>query len=379
MTETSWTDPGAWPVAPGVHRIPLPLPSDGLRAVNVYALEEPDGIALVDSGWAVSGTAPALDAALRSLGYCSADVRRVLVTHIHRDHYTQAVLLRRGHGARLTLGVGERASLAALNDPAMAQFQVSHLVQCGAGRLSQWWQESFGAPGRDLSYWEAPDDWLTGDGRVELGGRVVHAFETPGHTRGHLVFADMAAGLLFAGDHVLPTITPSIGYEPVPTPLPLADYLASLAKVRALPDLVLLPAHGQAGGSVHARIDELLEHHDNRLARCRDAAEGRSVTAHEVALALPWTRRERPFSSLDDYSAALAVLETRAHLEVLVARGELLRGSTGNVVRYAAAQAWLRGSPSRSPAIPAHRAGAKASPQTGTRADRAPHRPRSAR
>jgi hypothetical protein len=32
-----WTEPGLFTVAPGVHRIPLPLPNDGLRAVNVYA------------------------------------------------------------------------------------------------------------------------------------------------------------------------------------------------------------------------------------------------------------------------------------------------------------------------------------------------------
>ena len=35
-----WTEAGAFPVAPGVHRIPLPLPMDGLRAVNVYVIED---------------------------------------------------------------------------------------------------------------------------------------------------------------------------------------------------------------------------------------------------------------------------------------------------------------------------------------------------
>lgn len=335
-SDSSWADPAVEQVAPGVHRIPLPLHGDGLRAVNVYALEEPDGVALIDAGWAVAGTGVALDVALGSLGYSSGDVRRVLVTHIHRDHYTQAVVLRRENGALLTLGVGERASLIALNDPDMTQFQVACLRECGADRLARWWHQALGARGRDLSCWEEPDEWLSGDGRVELGGRVLDVFETPGHTRGHLVFADLAAGLMFAGDHVLPTITPSIGYEPVPTPLPLGDYLSSLAKVRALPDLMLLPAHGEAGGSVHARVDELLEHHGDRLDRCRDAAGQGSVTAHEVAGALPWTRRSRSLAALDDFSAALAVLETRAHLEVLVARGDLLRLPGDGVVRYAA-------------------------------------------
>ena len=43
-----WTEPGAYPVAEGIHRIPLPLPNDGLRAVNVYAVESLDRLTLID-------------------------------------------------------------------------------------------------------------------------------------------------------------------------------------------------------------------------------------------------------------------------------------------------------------------------------------------
>jgi len=48
-----WTVEGAWQVADGVHRIPLPLPSDALQAVNVYVIEGADGLTLIDGGWAV--------------------------------------------------------------------------------------------------------------------------------------------------------------------------------------------------------------------------------------------------------------------------------------------------------------------------------------
>lgn len=332
--ERPWTESGAWPVAPGVHRIPLSLPTDGLKAVNVYAMEEPDGLALIDAGWAIAGAGPALESALRSIGHHPRDIRRVLVTHVHRDHYTQAVSLRRDHGSWVCLGSGERDSLAALNDPLMTQYQVPYLQECGAPNLAAYWQATFGAFTRDLTQWEAPDEWLSGDGQVELGARVLDAIETPGHTRGHLVYADRSAGLMFTGDHVLPTITPSIGYEPVPTPLPLADFLASLAKVRALPDLTMLPAHGPAGGSVHRRVDGLLAHHEERLRRCRECAVGQPVTAYSTAAELPWTRRDLPFAGLDDYSAALAVLETRAHLEVLVVTGDAIRRVTDGVVSY---------------------------------------------
>ena len=45
-----WAEPGTYPVAPGVHRVPLPLPTDGLRAVNVYVIEDDGGLVLIDSG-----------------------------------------------------------------------------------------------------------------------------------------------------------------------------------------------------------------------------------------------------------------------------------------------------------------------------------------
>ena len=54
-TTHDWTAPGVYPVAPGVHRVPLPLPTDGLRAVNVYVVEDDGGLVLIDSGWARAG------------------------------------------------------------------------------------------------------------------------------------------------------------------------------------------------------------------------------------------------------------------------------------------------------------------------------------
>ncbi|HRK48648.1 MAG TPA: MBL fold metallo-hydrolase, partial [Nocardioides sp.] len=113
-----------------------------------------------------------------------------------------------------------------------------------------------------------PDSWLEGDHEIPVGARTLDAVHTPGHTPGHFVFADRGDGLLFAGDHVLPTITPSIGFTFPPTPQPLGDFMASLTKVRALPDLRILPAHGPVAPSSHARVDALLVHHEHRLEQC---------------------------------------------------------------------------------------------------------------
>src|ERR1700704_1715803 len=100
--DRSWTDPGIFTVAPGVHRIPLPLPNDALRAVNVYAIEDGDGLVLIDSGWSLAQARTDLETALASLGHGLGDVARFLITHVHRDHYTQAIQLRREFGSRIS-------------------------------------------------------------------------------------------------------------------------------------------------------------------------------------------------------------------------------------------------------------------------------------
>src|ERR1700761_2036583 len=96
--------PGAYEGASGVHRIPLPLPTDGLRAVNVYAITGGDEVVVVDAGWAISEGRAALAHGLRALDLGLSDIDRFLVTHLHRDHYTQAVALREDYGTSISLG-----------------------------------------------------------------------------------------------------------------------------------------------------------------------------------------------------------------------------------------------------------------------------------
>ncbi len=324
---THWTDAGAWSVAPGVHRIPLPLPMDGLRAVNVYVIETGSGLTLVDGGWAIEEARSLLERCLADLGYAVSDITRFLVTHVHRDHYTQAVAIRREFGSHVSLGLGDKPTLDLINDPGDLDEDphLSMLRDAGAHDLARAWGDFTKEGTPDLTLWSYPDTWLEEDQVLDVDGRALDAVATPGHTQGHFVFADPAEGLLFAGDHVLPTITPSIGFEPALAEQPLGDFLASLTKVRGLPDMTLLPAHGPVTSSSHARIDELLAHHEVRLELCREALLSGGATAYGVAGALPWTRHERKFGELDVFNAALATLETKAHLELLAARGQATR------------------------------------------------------
>jgi glyoxylase-like metal-dependent hydrolase (beta-lactamase superfamily II) len=331
-----WTEPGAYPVAPGVYRIPLPLPTDGLRAVNVYAIEDGGSLVLIDSGWALAESRAALAAALAALGHRPGDVRHILVTHIHRDHYTQAISLRADHGTTVSLGAGEKDSVELIlsGGTRPLEAQLRQLRASGAGPVIGRLRSLGMREPQGMGEWEGPDTWLDGGQEVGLATRTLRVIHTPGHTQGHVVFLDQAAGLLFAGDHVLPHITPSIGFEPVTAATPLADYLGSLRLLREIPDLRLLPAHGPVTASTHRRIDELLAHHAARLDVSEAAVAAGAATAYEAALRLRWTRRERQLAELDPLNQMLAVVETRAHLEFLVAQGRLASGRDGEVTLY---------------------------------------------
>ena len=321
-------------MSPGVHRLPLPLPMDGLRAVNVYVIETDDGLVLIDGGWAIPESRALFDAGLNELGYSVRDIRRFLVTHMHRDHYTQASVVGREVGALVSLGIGDKATMelmhsaATLEDPNLAR-----LRSAGAQELASGWTDLMPSRPRSLDDYGMPDEWLDRDLVVDLGPRRLDAVSTPGHTQGHYVFADTDAGLLFAGDHVLSTITPSIGFEPAYVQQPLRDFLSSLAKVRAMPDLKLLPAHGPVTDSSHTRIDELVAFHDVRLQQSLDAVEGGAGTAWEVAGELPWTRRAKRREELGPFDGVLAAFETLAHLELLALQGRVGRVE-GPTVRF---------------------------------------------
>jgi glyoxylase-like metal-dependent hydrolase (beta-lactamase superfamily II) len=333
MNGHAWADPGVYPVTTGVYRIPLPLPGDHLKAVNIYAIPDGEQLVLIDGGWALPESRELLSAAMQTLGYQLADVREFLVTHVHRDHYTQAVALRREFGSLVSLGEGERETLALMRT-ATEHPDVAALYAAGAIELS-----------RRLTRWhgvlmpeqrEDPDRWLDDGIDIPLKTRSLRAIATPGHTSGHVVFYDAAAEVLFAGDHVLPHITPSIGLELARQPSPLRDYLSSLQIVRMLPDATLLPAHGPVTASVHARIEELLVHHEARLAATLDRVSAGASTGFDVASELTWTRRQRRLADLDYFNQRLAVLETMAHLEVLLERQLVRRSLADGIVRYAA-------------------------------------------
>ncbi|MBF6245764.1 MBL fold metallo-hydrolase [Nocardia elegans] len=332
-----WTEPGPHQVVRGVYRIPLPLPIDGLAAVNAYLLESYEGLILIDPGWACPQTERAVAAALGKLGYELDDIAICLATHHHADHYTQAYAWRKTLGCKLFTGREERHSIDAFSLPGSFPNHQRLLTRSGAPELAQRVARDDGPTEWDDLPFGPPDGWLDNGEVIGLRRGALEVIATPGHTRGHVVFHHPETRILFSGDHILPTITPSLGFEKAPEPQPLRSYLESLRLVGGLPDTALLPSHGPVTGSTHARVDALLDHHRHRLDEVCERVDAGATTAYDIAAALPWTRRRIRLEELPPEHQLSAIMEISAHLDILSLQGRVGHDDRATIRHYAPA------------------------------------------
>ncbi|MDP9266102.1 MAG: MBL fold metallo-hydrolase [Chloroflexota bacterium] len=315
-------------VAAGVRRVSVPLPL-ALRAVNVYLVEGDRGWTLVDAGLHTDDGERALRAGLAETGIRIADIDRVFVTHLHPDHMGLAGTVERD-GAEVVMHAPEAAAArrvwspdGRLIDDTYAWFAVHGMPpEANEGMREAWitMRERVDAIERIV---DVADGEL-----VDLGGRAMRVRWTPGHTDFHAVLVDEAEGILFAGDHVLPRITPNVGLYPFSREDPLGDFVGALRAIRDLPVRRVLPAHGDPFDDLAGRVDELLVHHAARLDATL-AAIGAERDAYAVCRTLFPVLRSA-------HEERFALAETLAHLRHLQLGGRV-RQVEGQPVRWAIA------------------------------------------
>ncbi|CAG0969063.1 hypothetical protein MYXO_01192 [Myxococcaceae bacterium] len=327
-------------VAPGVLRMELPIRMPGLGHVNMYALLDSDGAAVIDPGLPGPFAWRAVEDRLRRAGLRVRNVHTVLITHSHPDHFGGAARFQREAGSKIV--AHSRFSLATSGAPApevsvddLAAEQAQAEEEAAARDADEPWSGNTPWGGerprpalrRRIQFrmmrwlgrrWlpEITDPVSHGD-VVRLAGREMTALHTPGHTADHFCLHDPETGTLLAGDHVLPTITPHISGLSL-TRDPLAAFFASLEEVAAIEGVRnVLPAHGHPFSDLRGRTVAIRRHHEERLSRVKEISHeiGRPATVTEFSRRL---FRPRSWGSM-------AESETYAHLEHLRFAGEAER------------------------------------------------------
>jgi glyoxylase-like metal-dependent hydrolase (beta-lactamase superfamily II) len=305
-------------VRPGLWSIPVPIPNNPLRYVLVYAFElDGGGVALVDAGWNTDEAWTHLSDGLAMAGGSIADVRAVLVTHIHPDHYGLAGRIREASGAWIGLHPDDAIMLESRygNTDQLVEAMTRLLVDSGVppDKLPDLAMASMMT--KAMVTMAKPDVFFEDGKSVELPGWSLQTIWTPGHSPGHTCFYSEDRRLLLSGDHVLPRITPNISVHTQQPSNPLGDFLASLLKVQNLGAEEVLPGHEYRFSDLAGRLDELIQHHADRLDEIEHVLRDHpGSTAWDITLRLHWSR---PWDQIESFMQRQANGETLAHCVLL--------------------------------------------------------------
>jgi glyoxylase-like metal-dependent hydrolase (beta-lactamase superfamily II) len=332
------TDPAPDLAALGIHRIPIPIPFPQAGGpVNVYALEddgEDGGLLLVDAGYGSAEATTALAAGLESIGRRVEEVRRVVVTHGHVDHFGGIRFIEERRG-RAPAVFAHPADLPKIAEGGPRWRDVAPRYGAHLARL--------GVPAEVLRAVAGEGERAFRARRVaevtplEEGAHLrtrhleLELLHMPGHTPGLVCPYDRARRILFSGDHLLERVSPNPLIELGPDGedgffLPLRAYLESARRTRALEVDVVLPGHGPPFGDHRAVIDTLIGFYRRRQERLLEVLGAGPQTPFELATHL--FRQVRPGD------AFLVLSEVMANLEVLEAEGAVAREEAGGLRRY---------------------------------------------
>ena len=310
-------------VAPGVFRLKVPVPSEALNHVNSYLVQSEGRNMLIDTGWNTDVAYDFLVDQLKGLGVALSDLHVIVFTHFHPDHYGLAGRFAEHTSAELVL---HEVECTAVQSRYME-------IETVLGEMDHWLRVH-GAPDHDrpdvgrsamamknMVSAAVPDRSVRAGDHIDLGTFDFEVLWTPGHSPGHICLFDRKSGLFFAGDHVLPGISPNVSLHFEAMGNPLGDYQDALRAVESLPAKLVLPGHGDPFLDLSGRAREILAHHQERNREILAALNGERRTAYQVAQIIPWNTKGVAWDDLALWTRRSAVTETLAHLKAMQVEG----------------------------------------------------------
>jgi glyoxylase-like metal-dependent hydrolase (beta-lactamase superfamily II) len=290
--------------------------------VNVHVILR-DPITLIDSGPSTPVAWEALSAGLREHGLAVGDVKRVLLTHGHHDHYGLAEKVADASGATLFGGRLDRGNFRQKRSSGLL---LHEMARAGFGLLSRLAVvASVTAVDRFAQPLEAWDE-LKGGETLPGDGWSVVVRSTPGHTPGSLTFEIPEAGVLFTGDTVLKEITPNavVDEDPEEPGHPFRSvtrYFETLdALDRTTGASTLLTGHGAPVTNWAAHRRTLNRRYGLRVGQIeRELAKGPATVRELVAAIFPRVKTLEVFLAYSEVLGFLMYLEDAGRVEKLVA------------------------------------------------------------
>jgi glyoxylase-like metal-dependent hydrolase (beta-lactamase superfamily II) len=328
-------DPRMPDPAPIVIELPTPF---GVATVNAYLIPD-DPLTLVDTGVATVAGLDALESGLARAGYRVEDLRRIVLTHHHLDHFGLAAALVRRSGAEVWAFAGVTDWLADY-DRRMAEettFIIGKYVRHGLPQSI-----ALGLRAADTitrGYGEAVrvDRALLDGDTVPFAHREWTVHHRPGHSTSDLVFHDRSRRELLGGDHLIGHISSNaLVHEPLRTDVgpadpadrvsPLRDYVSSLERTRTMDVDVVLPGHGAPVTDHRRLIDQRAASTERRLRRIvAEVAAGRQ-TGYDIARSV--------WGDTASLQVQLVMSEVLGHLDVLEHDGRLVVDDSGDTLRF---------------------------------------------
>ena len=310
-------------IRPGLNRIEVPLPNSPLKAINSYVLTSGDRSLVIDTGMMRPECERVLRAGLDALGV-DLSATDFLITHLHADHMglvtelateTSRVYFNRPDGELIAAGI---------QDPSIWYEPVFDRERRGGFSEEEIEESLRKHPGLKYSPTTYPAfDYVDDGDELEIGDYRFVVVATPGHTPGHLCLYEPGMKILVSGDHVLGNITPNITMWRENDDS-LGDYLASLDKVAELDVELVLPGHRTPFDDCRGRIEELKEHHRQRLDEVLGILAGGSGTAYQVASKMTWDIVANSWEDFPVVQKWFAVSEAAAHLYYLERRDKIV-------------------------------------------------------